>query len=116
MPAALLSKTKVWPDGKRQISSLALETSMPTSTGSTGPDLEISLPRECELADEVFVASLWRLFGLVPRGRRRSRFSAASEVVPGVSRSDVGRDIEGFSLRFEAFDVASVIEPEVVTL
>jgi len=78
--------------------------------------MEISLPRECELADEVIVAPLWRLFGLVPRGRRRSRFSAASEVVPGVSRSVVGRDIEGFSLRFEAFAVASVIEPEVDTI
>ncbi|MCY2951428.1 MAG: hypothetical protein NTU53_05550, partial [Planctomycetota bacterium] len=40
----------------------------------------------------------------------------ASQGVPGVSRSDVGRDIEGFSLRFEAFDVASVIEPEFVTV
>jgi len=40
--------------------------------------MEASLPRECELADESFVASLWRLFGLVPRGRRRSRFLAAA--------------------------------------
>jgi len=76
--------------------------------------MEASLPRECELADESFVASLWRLFGLVPRGRRGSRFLAAAEV-PRRHRSVVGRDIEGFSLRFEAFDVASVIEPAVVT-
>jgi hypothetical protein len=71
--------------------------------------MEASLPRECELAEERIIPPLWRLFGLLPRCRRRSRSVTAFEV-PRDDRSVVGCSREGFSLRFEAFPAASAIE------
>src|SRR5947209_2494469 len=106
MPAGSLPTLSLRPEGRRQTSSLALESSIPTQLGGpTGWDaaagagagagagattttttaaatrraaaaMAASLPRGFELPG--LGPALGRLFGLVPRGRRRSRFGAAS--------------------------------------
>src|SRR5438046_1418038 len=80
--------------------------------------MEASLPRECELPRPARggAATLWRLFGLVPRGRRRSGFSAASatcehERRPGVNDLPPAASSRAASLRSAARDDAPVIEP-----
>lgn len=70
--------------------------------------MEVSLPRECELSGRA--GTLWRLFGLVPRSRRRSCFSPAL-IGPGGRRSVVGCRFAACSLRFARRKPASVIEP-----
>jgi len=77
--------------------------------------MEVSLPRECELARHSLrceAATLWRLFGLDPRGRRRSGFMTAFDLRrPGVNDLPPAASSQASSLRSEARDDASMIEP-----
>src|SRR5262245_30662016 len=73
-----------------------------------------SLPRGCELARPARcgAATLWRLFGLVPRDRRRSGFSAACDARrPGDNDLPPVASSRAPPLRSEARDDASVITP-----
>src|SRR2546423_292580 len=74
--------------------------------------MEVSLPRKCELA-ALAGAPLMRLFGLVPRGRRRPGCVTASELPRG-ARSTAGRVASCVSLRFDARRDAPTIEPDCI--
>src|SRR5712691_10430520 len=74
--------------------------------------MEVSLPRKCELA-ALAGAPLMRLFGLVPRGRRRPGCVTASELPRG-ARSTAGRVASFVSLRFDARRDAPTIEPDCI--
>jgi hypothetical protein len=52
--------------------------------------METTLPCECELKSGSAPAWLKRLFGLIPKSRRRSGFGTVL-VTPSVKRSGVGR-------------------------
>jgi hypothetical protein len=72
--------------------------------------MEASLPRACELLR--LTAALKRLFGLDPRGRRRSGLSTAyDERRPGVNDLPPAASSPASPLRCEARDDALVIEP-----
>ena len=62
---------KDWLVEETKTSRESLETSMPTNV-ELSSFMEVTLSRKCELACGVDLVRLWRLFGLVPRERRRS--------------------------------------------
>src|SRR4051812_14318014 len=75
-----------------------------------------SLPRRCELPRPARgeAATLWRLFGLVPRDRRRSGFSSACDK-PRPRDNDLppAASSQASPLRSEPRDDTSVITPLV---
>jgi hypothetical protein len=81
------------PSGSRCTSHEDFETSMPIKICGVSrmePSMEGTLSCGCELGAGAR-RPLWRLFGLIPRDRRRSRFSTASPGEPRGRRSVVGR-------------------------
>src|SRR5262245_31178890 len=91
-------------------SSVALETSMPTTVEEF--ITEASLPCRCELAPVVAIRPrLWWLFGLDPRRRRRSHFVTACKG-PGVSDLSPPAAVRAAPLRFAARTATDRIGPE----
>src|SRR6267378_4214109 len=94
-------------------SSLSLATSMPTKESESF--METSLSCECELTESAAARgrpSLKRLFGLVPRRRRRSSFVTALEGLGTIDLASPARGT-GAPLRFAPSPRALLIGPEV---
>src|SRR6476646_7308923 len=105
---------KRFSSGRTQRSSLFLATSIPTNE-EREPSMEMSLSCKCELVAGVDRRRFWRLSGLFPRSRRRSRFVAVLRDLDtidlpsaAVGQAAALRDF-GESLRLAACPTADLI-------